>query len=547
MTTFRLFFYYAVRSVINQIKRLFKTWVLIFLIVCFGIGVLIGFAGEAFSEELGESTEQTEYVQESEEDEVFADISFTAHQAGCAIASALSLIMFMFAAVQSEKSSCSVFTQADVNLLFASPMKPQSVLLFKTLCKLGGSVAACIYLIFQIPNAIVDMHLSVFTVLGVIAAFMFLLIYTNIIQVFLFTAQSSNRKLKGKIKPITYILFGLVAVGFLLYFKSGTAPVLDAAVYYFSSDCIEYIPVFGWIFGMFKSAIYSDYLMFCIYTAIIILSLVLAVKLTWSLKADFYEDAMQKSEETAELMRGAEEGRATKSANKKDRSDKLNRDGLSRGEGANVYLFKSLYNRFRFAHFGVFTKTSETYLVFAVIISLVLKLSFKTTSFVPVGLVLAALAFFRSLGNPISKDLELSYFTMIPEKASAKIFFSTLAGAVDCLLDLIPAMLVSTLILGSNPLNTAAWMLFVATVDFYSSGVTTFIDLSVSVSLSKQIKAVIAIMFIYFGLLPNIAILLLGLVFDKFALFTVICALFSFGVGLLFSFFSALLLERGRK
>ena len=38
----RLFGYYAWHSFINQLRKLFKTWVLIFLVVCMAIGVLIG-------------------------------------------------------------------------------------------------------------------------------------------------------------------------------------------------------------------------------------------------------------------------------------------------------------------------------------------------------------------------------------------------------------------------------------------------------------------------------------------------------------------------
>ena len=38
----RLFGYYAWHSFVNQLRKLFKTWVLIFLVVCMAIGALIG-------------------------------------------------------------------------------------------------------------------------------------------------------------------------------------------------------------------------------------------------------------------------------------------------------------------------------------------------------------------------------------------------------------------------------------------------------------------------------------------------------------------------
>ena len=40
----RLFFYYAFHSFKNQLRKLFKTWVLIFLLACMLIGGIIGAA-----------------------------------------------------------------------------------------------------------------------------------------------------------------------------------------------------------------------------------------------------------------------------------------------------------------------------------------------------------------------------------------------------------------------------------------------------------------------------------------------------------------------
>ena len=36
------FVYYAIHAFVNQIRKLFKSWVLIFLVVCMAMGMLIG-------------------------------------------------------------------------------------------------------------------------------------------------------------------------------------------------------------------------------------------------------------------------------------------------------------------------------------------------------------------------------------------------------------------------------------------------------------------------------------------------------------------------
>ena len=64
------------------------------------------------------------------------------------------------------------------------------------------------------------------------------------------------------------------------------------------------------------------------------------VILIWNIKADFYEDAMSKSEELAEKLSNASEGRSVKRT--RDRTEKLRRDGLKNGAGASVYFFKAM-------------------------------------------------------------------------------------------------------------------------------------------------------------------------------------------------------------
>ena len=56
----RLFGYYAWHSFINQLRKLFKTWVLIFLVVCMAIGVLIGVGAAMLDDAAGGEEEIVE-------------------------------------------------------------------------------------------------------------------------------------------------------------------------------------------------------------------------------------------------------------------------------------------------------------------------------------------------------------------------------------------------------------------------------------------------------------------------------------------------------
>ena len=47
-----------------------------------------------------------------------------------------------------------------MNLLFPSPMKPQSVLMFRLATQLGTALIATIYIVFQLPNLMLNLGLS---------------------------------------------------------------------------------------------------------------------------------------------------------------------------------------------------------------------------------------------------------------------------------------------------------------------------------------------------------------------------------------------------
>ena len=549
----KLFFYYAFCSVKNQLRKLFKTWVAVFFAVCLLFGVLIGLGAAALDELASEEMPPEEEEEVLPDEDLYPEEEMTEEdiaqmmQVIELIAGGVILLVFVLNSLSADKNGCAVFLQADVNLLFASPMKPQSVLLFRLMTQIGTSLVLSIYLLFQVPNLVINLGIPLLGAIAVIFTWALVLILSKLLQVLLYTVSSTYPSTKKYIRPAIFALVGIIGAAFLLYWKdSGTDP-LTAAVQFFNAPITRWIPVWGWLKGFCMFAVEGNILYLIISLILLIATTVALVWVIWTMRVDFYEDAMAKSEETAELQRAAESGNAVAVRQKKDRSEKLRRDGLRHGWGASVYFFKTMYNRFRFAPLGIFTKTTVTYLIAGVGTAFVLRFMMNVQSFIPVALVLAGLAFFRSLGNPLSQDTGMDSFIMIPESPWAKMFYSLLGGSVSCLLDLLPAMLVATVLMQANPLETLAWTLFIVTLDFYSTAVATFIDLSIPTATAKQIRSVIQIMFIYFGLLPDIVILIVGGIFSALPIAAAVAAVANVCIGAVFFALSPLFLTNGRK
>ena len=56
----KLYLYYAAHSFVNQIKKLFRSWVAIFILVCFVFGILVGVGAGLISDAYSKKGEAPE-------------------------------------------------------------------------------------------------------------------------------------------------------------------------------------------------------------------------------------------------------------------------------------------------------------------------------------------------------------------------------------------------------------------------------------------------------------------------------------------------------
>lgn len=564
----RLTLYYFFHTFKNQLRKIFRTWVAIFLLVCIvggmAIGIGVGVVGSLISDRRGgsEEAEQTEEnVDDGENTEesisLFSfDTAVPQERRTAAIAElavgAVVLLVFSLAVLTADKSGSSVFLMADVNLLFPAPMKPQSVLLFRYLMQTAASIAATIYLVFQIPNLTHRIGGTAAVGFSMMGAWVLLLVYSKLFSVLLFTLASSHAALKKRMRVGLFAVLALIAAGFWMYRQQADTDLFAAADGFFNAPVARFVPVWGWLKAMVAGAVTGNAAMTFSALAALVVFAVLLVVLIWHLKADFYEEALAKSSEMAEIQQAAAQSGKIVVAGKrkKDRSERLRRDGLSRGTGASVYFFKAMYNRFRFAHLRYFTKTAEVYLLVGLLAGAFFRfvITADDFNFFPVvTLVFAVIAFYRSLGNPIAADVAQETFVLVPDTARRKVFFSFLGGIVNSALDLVPGFLAAALFLLPDPATVIVWFLLVVSLGAYSDSVGLFIDLSLPTSLTPTVRSMVQLVFIYFGILPDAALIIVGFALGHLVPFAIAAVLFNLAITGLSLLLSPLFLERGRK
>lgn len=563
----RLFCYYTFHTIVNTIRKVLKTWVAIFLaFVLFGVVVGLGVSllipdSDDKKEEKNRTSITAVTDDESEGDTPAADsdkiddgteISVTLDgekaagflkSRGKTKTDLVDLIitgvflLTLAVNISSAKGSGRIFKPADVPMLFASPMKPQSVLMFRLISSLAASLAISLYMVFQLPNLIENGGFSTWGAVSMLIAYALVLIFGTLVQVTFYTIMSRTKYGTGGLTKAVIVVYAVIAGIFGIYMVSTGKDTLTAAFDFFANKNTFWVPFWGWMRGFVYYAIEGNLALSLLFLALFVFACALVVVFIWKVPADFYEDALVQTEKQAAMIENAKNAsKGVAVVREKDRSDKLERDGFHHGFGANVFLFKALYNRLRFAKWKIFSVTMVVFTLAAVFAAWIIgRTDVPFDPFLVPACVLTFLMFYRTLGNPLKEDTSREFFILIPESPLKKMWFSLLGSVLINAIDLLVGVIVAGIMLGTSPLVVLGWFLFILSVSLYGTATGTFVDLSVPGETGSTIKAFVQIMLLYFGIFPAAVFIIAGIVLKMPVLTLVIGTIVNCGIGALFT------------
>lgn len=529
----RLFFYYVSHAFINSIKKLFRSWVAVLIASMMLLGLFIGLGSAGlvtFLEKNNVIEDSDEIDMEENEDfeEAEAPMNPEVRQMILQILN-LAIAGFIFLAIiyhiyTANKGGTNIFLMSDVNLLFPSPQKPQSVLLFKILLQMGLLMAASLYLLFQLPNLIINLGLSPFSAFLLCLSYILTLAFCKLITIFTYTLTATRPFLRAYTKPFAVVLLFLPVLLFLIVHSFSHKGLYETALLLFSSKGFFAVPMLGWLSGLVSSAFSQNHKMAFLFFCLILAGLVLLIYLIWNMKADFYEDALTSAWNNAEKLEAAKKGITKKKYHKKTMTIKELTDTPPFGEGAKAFFDKILYNRKRYAKLCIFSNTALFYLTPPIIIFFLdAKIHLGGYSLTIIGCILAAFVFFRNFGNPLETEFQTGYLFLVPESPYQKAFYSLLGCTCECFLDILPGMLIAWIVLQAKIHIVCFWVLFIVSLDFMASSTGFFIEMTLPISINETIKGIFQLFLKILALLP----LLISLI---------ICVLLSqVGMTLLFS------------
>lgn len=555
----RLWGYYALHTFINTIKKIFKSKVMIVILCSFLIGGVIGGSvgfisslveDQARTESSVSKDDKTNDPAQMEEDfmTVHADAIRESIPAATMI---LLLVVVLWGIYGGSKKGSDFFLMADANILFAAPLKAQTVLMFRLSFQILALLFFTFYLIFQVPSMKLILGLDNFAIVAIFLAWGMLLFMSKLMSVFTYTLTATYEHLKKYVVPFVF------AVGLLVVAATGAVYISTGSDYMatlrltYGADWSNYIPVFGWYKAMVMNAINGHVLASLGYMALNLVFLIALVWGIWHIKADFYEDALAGAQKRDDMTKAALEGRNINKDKKQSakRAQKLEHKVRKsyelKGWGASVFLHKSILNRRRFSKFGFVTNTLLLYLAIGGLGAAFMAYKTDLREISVIGLIMALTLFFRNFGNPIEIESSHNWLFLVPEDSYKKVLYAILAGSVDCVLDLLPGIVVATVILRGNPLMALLWLATLVSMDFMFSCFGLLLQAILPSSAMDVVKSMLQMMLRAFIIVVIAIAFAIGTVLQGLALGAVFCMFTSLAVGTICFIVYPSLLHRG--
>ena len=506
----RLFLYYTVHTTINQLRKLLRTWVFFMFLGFITAGGLIGYVISWYYQRLKAiDTVLPENISEFLEASNITTLNAIELAAGLVV-----LGILVIQIIGAELSFSRLFFQADVNLLFASDMTPQSVLGFRVMTTIGTAIAAAFFMGISLPSMARRFELSPYAAFSILAAWCLTLGFSVLFKILLYESGSVHHFLRRNLRWFIILALSIICFAFYISYKRSEDQIfLLSAHKFFNAPMTRFIPVWGWVKGALLFALEGNIPMSLCLTSLSVISILLLIIAARHMKADYYEDTLNRAEQLSRFLDALNNGNVALLVTAPGQVKKtVNRDGFHYGKGASVYFYKVLYNRFRFSRFGFVTKTSVTYLIAAVGAGLFDRVFIdEPISYIPV-LMLAVMVFFRTIISPVTEDIRKASFLIQPDSIWKKLFFSLLGGSTSCAMDVFFPLIAGSAAASFNPLLGILYLPALVTVDFFATAVGTFVDVSIPASIGSTIKQVLQVILLYVGLIFDGMMLINGIV-----------------------------------
>ncbi len=368
----------------------------------------------------------------------------------------LYMIFFILMANNGFGSGASMYSMADVNLLFETPIRPTTILAYGLIRQMGTSLLACIFIIFQYSWLHNLYGVSIGFVVVVLLCFAAVIMCGQMTAMLIYSKTSADDRAKRIWRAVFYavfLLFFAVCAYFILQRRE--EGFFNASVGVFNAAAAAFFPAAGWMKAAALGVMGGEWLPVLLGIGGTVGFMAAAVLLIARSNTDYYEDVLAATEVAHSAIVARKQGGMNEPVPKNVKVGKI---GIGKGQGASAVYYKQLVERRRSGLFLI-DRMSLIFIAITIVISVIIGMDMEheavdgaevsSPAVVSVageavalpeaaeagdGLdldvdpaVIAALAMsvymqmFSSVMGRFAKELRLPYLYMIPESPFKKL------------------------------------------------------------------------------------------------------------------------------
>lgn len=325
------------------------------------------------------------------------------------------LFTFIVTAKAGFDSGASLYSMADVNFVFTSPVSNVSILTYGLLRQAGMSLIIGFFLLFQYSWLHNMYGLSMAQMIAILAGYGILIFSSQLTAMTIYSFLSNSQRRK-KTLALCICAAGAVYLLYAAYTVYLRGPSMEAAIACLNSGIFSSIPVAGWTMAAVRWAMGGSALSgtagILADLAYVVLFIVMVVKM----RPDFYEDVLTATEVSANAVAAKKQGETTDVP----KHVRKGRTGINRGWGPTVFFYKHLLEGRR-SGLMLLDRTSMINIAVAAIIAIIMGHSANIYYIFGIAAYMQLL-FAMTASGRWTKELRMPYVFLVPASPFVKLF-----------------------------------------------------------------------------------------------------------------------------
>ena len=327
---------------------------------------------------------------------------------------ALYSVIFVLISKNGFHNGASMFTMQDVNLIFTSPLRQNTVLSFGLVQQLGRSLMLGFFILFQSGTVCATYGVGFETLIYILIGYGVTVFLSQMTAMVIYSFTSADERKHKAVKALyTAVIVAFVSYGlYLAYNQSGLN--LDNLIAVTQTPIARAFPVSGMVSLAVCGAVdgrVQHILVGIIYCIVFWVLYRVAIKF---INSDYYEDVLKSTEVSFSAIAARKEGKASENAPRNVKTGKI---GFTKGKGASAIAEKHKIENRRSRSFIL-----STFSLVMVAFTIAAGFVFKDEPIAVFAMSVYMMTMSIVTGR-WAKELAYPYIYMIPESSYKKLLY----------------------------------------------------------------------------------------------------------------------------